>query len=106
MIYMSNLFVLCPAISILLRNHFMPNPLDKELAYLYRLERFEKIKLGLTVMEKLLAALDNPHLSYPTLHIAGTNGKGSTAAFLSNTLSCAGYRTALYTSPHLRRFNE
>ena len=81
----------------------MTTPLDKELAYLYRLERFEKIKLGLTVMEKLLAALDNPHLHYPTIHIAGTNGKGSTAAFLSHSLTGAGYQTGLYTSPHLRR---
>lgn len=80
--------------------------LNQQLEYLYQLERFEKIKPGLAVMEKLLAALGQPHLSCPTIHLAGTNGKGSTAAILANTMTCAGYKTGMYTSPHLCRFNE
>jgi dihydrofolate synthase/folylpolyglutamate synthase len=48
----------------------------------------------------------NPHRQFPAIHIAGTNGKGSTAAFLASAFMAAGYRTGLYSSPHLRRFTE
>ncbi len=75
------------------------------LNYLYSLERFG-IKLGLEVMQKLMAVLDNPERAFKSIHIAGTNGKGSTAAFLASILQEAGYKTGLYTSPHLVRFNE
>jgi len=50
--------------------------------------------------------LDNPQRSYPSAHIAGTNGKGSTAAFLEQILRDAGFRTGLNTSPHLEKINE
>lgn len=63
-------------------------------------------KFDLAHMRALLSALGNPHLSFPSILIAGTNGKGSTAATLASILSAAGYRTALYTSPHLVRVNE
>jgi len=52
-------------------------------------------------MRFLLERFDNPHLAYKTLHVAGTKGKGSTAAFLASVLDFAGYKTGLYTSPHV-----
>ena len=54
----------------------------------------------------LLDALGNPHQHFPSVLIAGTNGKGSTASTLASILSEAGLRTGLYTSPHLERPNE
>lgn len=58
-------------------------------------------KLGLEKIKSLLAELNNPHLQFPSIHIAGTNGKGSTSAMIESMLRAAGYRTGLYTSPHL-----
>ncbi|WP_306429157.1 hypothetical protein [Sphingobacterium sp. E70] len=55
---------------------------------------------------KLCNALDNPQQKFKTLHIAGTNGKGSTSHMLAAILSEAGYKTGLYTSPHLLDFRE
>ena len=63
-------------------------------------------KFGLQNITTLSAALGNPHLALPCVHIAGTNGKGSTAAMLESILRTAGLRTGLYTSPHLERVNE
>ena len=54
----------------------------------------------------LMASLGNPHHAYPVIHIAGTKGKGSTAAFCAGVLKAAGYRTGLYTSPHLQEYAE
>ncbi|MGI6466286.1 MAG: bifunctional folylpolyglutamate synthase/dihydrofolate synthase [Sphaerochaetaceae bacterium] len=62
----------------------------------YRLDR----------MEKLLSHLGNPQNNYKTIHIAGSKGKGSTANLLSNALRAIGYKTALYTSPHLVDYRE
>ncbi|QPJ62965.1 MAG: bifunctional folylpolyglutamate synthase/dihydrofolate synthase [Candidatus Nitronauta litoralis] len=64
------------------------------------------IKLGLENTSRLLKALGNPQLKVPTVHIAGTNGKGSTAIFTESILRSAGYRTGLYTSPHLLDYRE
>lgn len=64
------------------------------------------INLGLTRVEACLAALGNPQRSYPTIHIGGTNGKGSTSSFTAEVLKRAGYRVGLYTSPPLRFFGE
>ncbi|MGH7816262.1 MAG: bifunctional folylpolyglutamate synthase/dihydrofolate synthase, partial [Candidatus Binatia bacterium] len=64
------------------------------------------IDLRLDRMERALALFDHPEKKFPSFHIAGTNGKGSTAAMLQRILSLAGYRTALYTSPHLVSFTE
>ncbi len=75
------------------------------LDYLYGLQRFG-IKLGLDNMLRMLDRLDHPEQSYVCIHIAGTNGKGSTAATLEAILRQAGLRTGLYTSPHLVRFTE
>jgi len=63
-------------------------------------------KFGLDNIRILSAELGNPHLAVPCAHVAGTNGKGSTAAMLESILRAAGYRTGLYTSPHLERINE
>lgn len=64
------------------------------------------IKLGLQNTERLLAALDNPHSAYPSVQIAGTNGKGSTAMMLESICRAAGIRVGLFTSPHLISITE
>jgi len=75
------------------------------VAYLYRLQK-HGIKLGLVTMTALMVRLGMPQIRYRTLHIAGTNGKGSTAAMAAAVLQAAGYRVGLYTSPHLMEFRE
>jgi dihydrofolate synthase/folylpolyglutamate synthase len=62
--------------------------------------------LGLERMRALLAALGNPHLNVPAVHIAGSKGKGSTGAFIATAAARAGHRVGFYTSPHLHRFPE
>ncbi|HWF48831.1 MAG TPA: folylpolyglutamate synthase/dihydrofolate synthase family protein, partial [Bryobacteraceae bacterium] len=71
--------------------------------YLYSLGNELKpgAKFGLERMQTLVSALGNPESANPCVHIAGTNGKGSTAAFLASIFQAAGHRTGLYTSPHL-----
>ncbi|MCC6543018.1 MAG: bifunctional folylpolyglutamate synthase/dihydrofolate synthase [Nitrospirae bacterium] len=76
-----------------------------ELSYLYSLQQFG-IKLGLSNIKALCDILDNPQDKIKTIHIGGTNGKGSTAAIISTILQKAGYKTGLYTSPHLTAFSE
>lgn len=61
---------------------------------------------GLSRTQELLRRLGDPHKTLKFVHIAGTNGKGSTAAMLDSVLRAAGYRTGLYTSPFITRFNE
>ncbi len=73
--------------------------------FLCRLQKVG-IKFGLNRTENLLERLGNPHRRYRAIHIAGTNGKGSTAALLSSILTRHGLRVGLYTSPHLVRFTE
>lgn len=63
-------------------------------------------KLGLERTQELLAYLGNPQKQLKFIHIAGTNGKGSTASMLSSVLTQAGYKTGLFTSPYIERFNE
>src|SRR6516165_3709659 len=63
-------------------------------------------KFSLDEVGTLLAALGNPQRTFPSVLIAGTNGKGSTAATLAAILTASGLRTGLYTSPHLARPNE
>src|SRR5437870_11880028 len=64
------------------------------------------IKLGLRNSELLLAALGNPQTSYPSVQIAGTNGKGPTAVVLDSICRAAGTKTGLFTSPHLVPMTE
>lgn len=78
---------------------------SETLAWIYNL-RGGVIDLRLERMERALALYDHPERKFRSFHIAGTNGKGSTAALLHRVLSLAGYRTALYTSPHLQSFTE
>lgn len=75
------------------------------LHYLFSLHRFG-IKPGLERIQFLLSFLDNPETLYPCIHVAGTNGKGSVCSILASILQSAGYKTGLYTSPHIRLFNE
>lgn len=75
------------------------------LNWIYNL-RGGVIDLRLDRMDQALALFGHPERQFPALHIAGTNGKGSTAAMLHRILHLAGYRTGLYTSPHLVSFTE
>ena len=75
------------------------------IEYLYGLQK-HGIKLGLETMRTLLSRQGNPERRFRSLHIGGTNGKGSTAAMTAAMLQAAGYRVGLYTSPHLVDFRE
>lgn len=72
---------------------------------LQRLQRFGE-KPGLERIRFLLDALGNPESSFPAVHVAGTNGKGSTSAMIASILKTTGRRVGLFTSPHLVRYNE
>ncbi len=72
----------------------------------HELAQMPSQKFDLAHMRVLLSALDNPERRFPGVLIAGTNGKGSTAATLASILRASGVRTGLYTSPHLARINE
>ncbi len=78
---------------------------SQAITYLYGLQRFG-VKLGLENIRRLLEILGDPHRRFPSILIGGTNGKGSTAAFLASILRTSGYRVGLYTSPHLLDFTE
>jgi dihydrofolate synthase/folylpolyglutamate synthase len=73
--------------------------------YLYGL-KVQGLKLGIDRMRLLAAALGHPERGYPCIHVAGTNGKGSVSAMLESIFRTAGWRTGLYTSPHLLRLGE
>ena len=78
---------------------------NKILKSMYSLRRFG-IKLGLSTIRRILKSLGNPQDNFSCIHVAGTNGKGSVASALTSILNASGYKTGLYTSPHLVRFNE
>ncbi len=78
---------------------------EETIRFLYSLERFG-ILLGLENISRLLAQMGNPQKTFPAVHVAGSNGKGSTCAFVSHILRAAGENVALYTSPHLNDFRE
>jgi len=78
---------------------------SETLAHIFSRGRFG-IKPGLERVTEILARLGNPHEKLKSVQIAGTNGKGSTGAFLSSIMTAAGYRTAFFSSPHLMRFTE
>jgi dihydrofolate synthase/folylpolyglutamate synthase len=83
----------------------LTNTLQGRLEALYGLER-RKDKLGLEGTRALLAALGDPHRRFRSVHVAGTNGKGSVCAIVERVLREAGHRTGLFTSPHLVDFRE
>ena len=78
---------------------------EEALSYIHSI-CWKGSKLGLDRTRELLGKLDDPQKELKFIHIAGTNGKGSTAAMLSSILEEAGYRVGLYTSPFINRFNE
>ncbi len=78
---------------------------QKCLDEMYGLGRFG-IKLGMETTEGILDALGSPEKKFKSIHIAGTNGKGSIASYIASILCAAGFKTGLYTSPHLVKFNE
>jgi dihydrofolate synthase/folylpolyglutamate synthase len=75
------------------------------ISYLYGLQK-QGIKLGLKNTLGLLGRVGNPHWDFKSVHVAGTNGKGSTAAMLASMLERAGHKVGLFTSPHLVSFTE
>ncbi len=78
---------------------------EETIAYLYRLQKYG-MKFGLDNTRKLLSALGNPQDSFRSVHVAGTNGKGSTSAMIEAMVRTAGVTTGLFTSPHLVSFTE
>jgi dihydrofolate synthase/folylpolyglutamate synthase len=80
-------------------------PLGSTLEKLYARRRFG-IRPGVERVRLLLDRLGNPEQSFRSIHVVGTNGKGSTSAFLASILTASGLRTALFTSPHLVNFSE
>ena len=78
---------------------------DEAMQYIHAVQ-WAGHKPGLSRTRTLLAALGDPHRQLKFIHVAGTNGKGSTAAMLAACLQAAGYRVGLYTSPFINRFNE
>lgn len=93
----------------------MTSPLhnyEQAIEFLFGRVNFERTPASgkqdfkLNRMRRLLELLGNPHEQLPCVHIAGTKGKGSTAVMLAEILSAAGYRTGLYTSPHVEAFEE
>jgi dihydrofolate synthase / folylpolyglutamate synthase len=73
--------------------------------YLYNLQK-HGMKFGLDNIRRLSALLNNPHETFLSVHVAGTNGKGSTSAMIASILQSAGFRVGLFTSPHLVSFTE
>ncbi len=78
---------------------------QKALAFILSRQHFG-IKLGLANIRRLDDWLGNPHQQYPIVHVAGTNGKGSTSSYIASILHESGYRVGLFTSPHLADFRE
>ena len=87
---------------------------QRTLDYLYsfvdysltKADRLAQANFDLSRMVELMHRLGDPHLAYPTIHVAGTKGKGSVTAMCSSILQAAGYRTGMYTSPHLEDYTE
>lgn len=90
------------------------NEYQEALNYLYsfvdysltRQLRYSPEKFNLERMYKFMSLMGNPHKKKPVIHVAGTKGKGSTAAMIASILRVAGYKVGLYTSPHLQDFTE
>lgn len=81
------------------------NKYTSTLDYLCSLQKFG-MKFGLENIKYLLDYLGNPHEKFKSIHVAGTNGKGSTSSLIASLICEMGYKVGLYTSPHLVRFNE
>jgi dihydrofolate synthase/folylpolyglutamate synthase len=81
------------------------NKNNKLLEHLFSLKQGE-YKLGLERIEEILQHIGNPQNSYPTIHVAGTNGKGGVCSYIASILQENGLKVGLYTSPHIIEFNE
>ena len=79
--------------------------IQESLNKLFALHTFG-VKLGLENIQKFLEAIGNPQSKLKTIHVAGSNGKGSTSSFIASILMENGYKVGLYTSPHFVKFNE
>jgi dihydrofolate synthase / folylpolyglutamate synthase len=79
--------------------------IDEAMDWVYNIRRFGPDR-SLEPTREYLKLLGNPQNSFKSIHIGGTNGKGSTSAYIASILEAAGYKVGLYTSPHLERFNE
>ena len=79
--------------------------MKSNIQYLLSIES-KGIKLGLERTKSLLRACNNPQLHLPVIQVAGTNGKGSTAAMIANIVKVSGLKSGLFTSPHLVNLNE
>lgn len=88
------------------RRNSMKFQTSQEVLTFFDQFRVTTIDLTLMRMEKALELLGNPHQQYRTIHVGGTNGKGSTTSFLRNLLQAHGYRVATFTSPHIETFHE
>lgn len=77
----------------------------ESIDWLYGFEKFG-VKLGLERITYLCKELRNPQENYQIIHVGGTNGKGSVCRYISSVLTYNGYKTGIYTSPHLQRFQE
>ena len=78
---------------------------EQSIDYIHSIPKFRR-PLGNANLEKLLTHLDNPQKKLKFIHIAGTNGKGSTAAMTAEILKKSDFKTGLFTSPYLEVFNE
>jgi len=76
------------------------------LETIFALSKVRGMNRSLTNIEKLCEIYNHPEKTYPTIHVAGTNGKGSVCTKIAHTLQAAGYKTGLYTSPHISTFRE
>jgi len=79
--------------------------IDTALEKIYSLKQFH-VKLGLDNITRLLEHIGHPHKNFKSIHVAGSNGKGSTCSFLASILKEYSFNVGLYTSPHFIRFNE
>jgi len=77
----------------------------KAIEYIRNTHKFGS-RMGLECTQELLRRLGNPHFEFKSIHVAGTNGKGSVTAMLAHILRCAGFKTGMYISPSLERFTE
>ena len=78
---------------------------NEALQFIHESHKFG-MRLGLDNIKKLLELLGNPQNNLKIIHVAGTNGKGSTCSFISSILKESGYKVLLYTSPFLEKFTE
>ena len=79
--------------------------IQESLNKLFALHTFG-VKLGLENIQNFLDKIGNPQSKLKTIHVAGSNGKGSTSSFIASILMENGYKVGLYTSPHFVKFNE